>query len=706
MRTFAVCCLSVAIAATTIGAGASVAVAADPGAPGIGDPYFPLDGNGGYDVEHYDLDVTYDPATDQLTGVATLDAVSTADLSAFNLDLDGLSVRSVEVDGLAATWSRRRGELTVTPGATLPDGQPFTVVVEYDGIPKPIVDDFGESGFLHTDDGTVVIGEPHVAATWYPVNDHPSDKASYSFDITVPQGLEALANGELAGQVDDGGWTTWSWRAEEPMASYLTTATIGEFELDSYHQAGIAYWDAIDPDLLAPLALPRTGDQFALSHKTTDGVASYKRLARRIDVPSSGGALGFSIARDTEPEWDFVFVEARTVGRNDWTTLRDRNGHTTRSTGFSCPFWLELHPFLRHYQTARADDTCRPRGTTGRWWAASGASDGWERWRVNLDRFAGRTARVSITYASDDFVQLRGAAVDDITAPGGIGSTSFEDDGDTRDGWRSLGAPRGSAPNPNTWTVGTEADLPPSFGEVARDSLARQPEIIDFLSSTFGSYPFTAAGGIVDDAEIFFALENQTRPIYSKYFFTDPVSGDSVIVHELAHQWFGDSLAVKRWRHIWLNEGFATYAEWLWSEEDGRETAQEQFDSWYGGIPARDPFWDLRIGNPGPERLFDFPVYVRGAMTLHRLRLRVGDEDFFAILQAWAAQNAGGNVTTPRFIRLAEETSGEELTPLFHRWLFTTGKPDVAGAAATRESTQGTRGMAGAHAWLRMSLRR
>jgi aminopeptidase N len=276
---------------------------------------------------------------------------------------------------------------------------------------------------------------------------------------------------------------------------------------------------------------------------------------------------------------------------------------------------------------------------------------------------------------SDDLTQLRGAVVDDIAVPGRIGSTSFEDDGNTRDGWRSLPAPRGSPPNPNSWTVGTVADLPPSFGEIAQGSLRRQPEIIRFLSETFGDYPFTAAGGIVDDAEIFFALENQTRPIYSKYFFGDPVEGDIVVVHELAHQWYGDSVAVERWQDIWLNEGFATYAEWLWSEEDGRESAQELFDSWYGDIPPKDPFWKLRIGDPGPDALFDFAVYLRGAMTLHQVRLAVGDAAFFTILRRWADEFAGGNVTTALFVRLAEDVSGEDLTPLFRRWLFTSGKP-------------------------------
>ena len=668
---------SLAVFVAVAGAGAAAARDASPGSAGVGDPYFPKDGNGGYDVAHYDLDITYDPETDRLTGVATVEAYATQNLSAFNLDLDGLRVRSVAVDGNAATWSRSRGELTVNPGSVLSTGSRFTVTVRYDGVPRPVVDEFGESGFLHTDDGAVVVGQPHVAATWYPVNDHPSDKASYSFDITVPQELVALANGELVGRSTSAGWTTWSWRAAEPMASYLTTATVGRFDLRTYQADGIDYWDAIDPALLTPLARPRTGAQYALTQKTAADVASYKRLSRRVAVPARGGSLAFSIARDTEPDWDFVFVEARTVGRNDWTTLRDSNGHTRRSTGASCPAWLELHPFLRHYQTAKDDGTCASRGTTGRWWAASGASDGWERWRVDLSRFAGRTAQVSITYASDDFSQLRGAVVDDIAVPGHNGSTSFEHDGNTRDGWRSLPAPRGSTPNPNSWSVGTEADLPPSLGETARDSLSRQPEIIRFLSQTFGDYPFKSAGGIVDDVEIFFALENQTRPIYSKYFFTSPAEGDGVVVHELAHQWYGDSLAVERWQDIWLNEGFATYAEWLWSEEDGRDSVQQLFNFSYREFPAKDPFWDLRIGDPGPGSMFDSAVYIRGAMTLHQVRLAVGDADFFTILRRWADEFAGGNVTTPQFVRLAEDVSGEDLSPLFRTWLFTPGKPAV-----------------------------
>jgi Peptidase family M1 domain len=341
------------------------------------------------------------------------------------------------------------------------------------------------------------------------------------------------------------------------------------------------------------------------------------------------------------------------------------------------PFWT----LVRHYQSAEGGSACSPRGTTGKWWAASGSSNGPEKWRVDLSPFAGSEARVSITYASDESIQHHGAFVDDIVVSSGPGTTSFEDDGDTRDGWEVPGAPKGSPRNPNDWIVGTAADTPEPLGDTARDSFARQSEIIDFLSGAFGPYPFSAAGGIVDDLEgLGFALENQTRPIYSKDFFYDPIGGDDVVVHELAHQWYGDSLAVAAWRHIWLNEGFATYAQWLWSEREDLGTAQEIFEAWYG-IPANDPFWHLRIGDPGPERLFDGAVYIRGAMTLHRLRVLLGDRDFFRILRQWARSQAGGNVKTSEFVALSERISGRSLDAFFERWLFTPRKPRVPGSS-------------------------
>jgi aminopeptidase N len=185
-----------------------------PGAPGVGDEYFPLYGNGGYDVKHYLLMVSYDPATDRLVGVATISARATQNLSRFNLDFVGLTVRSIKVNGRSASWSRTDHELMVTPKHGLRKGRKFTVVVRYDGVPitQEIVLGPGftiEAGFIHTDDGAIVAGQPEVAASWFPVNDHPIDKASYTFVVTAPAGLEVVANGRLLSRKRHGAKRTW-----------------------------------------------------------------------------------------------------------------------------------------------------------------------------------------------------------------------------------------------------------------------------------------------------------------------------------------------------------------------------------------------------------------------------------------------------------------------------------------------------------------
>ncbi|MFC6148446.1 MULTISPECIES: M1 family metallopeptidase [Mumia] len=654
-----------------------------PGAAGIGDPYFPTDGNGGYDARHYSLDVRYDPATDRLVGDARIKARATQNLSRFNLDLDGLTVRSVRVNGRRATWRHSGGELTVIPRKGLRKRSTFVTEVRYDGVPATLEDG---SGFIHTDDGALVVGQPHVADTWYPVNDHPSDKASYSFRITAPQGLKAVANGVPRGHRTKHGWTTWSWEAREPMASYLTTATISDFRVTDYRHDGIRVIEAIDPTLYEPVPT-RTGEQYAISQSSTDA-QSYKRLTRTVAVPAAGGQLSFWVDRSTEEDWDFFFVEARTPGTDDWTTLPDLGGATSTSTGDSCPFWLTLHPFLSHYQTAQPDGTCAATGSSGAWNAATGESDGYEQWRVDLGAWSGGSVEVAITYASDDVVQGAGVFVDDVTTPTGAGSTSFEDDGDELDGWVVPGAPAGSDPNPNDWIVGTPDEGPATLGENAEAAFAKHPQILDFLQDSFGDYPFSASGGIVDaHPGLGFALENQTRPIYAQEWFgSSEEVAEGVIVHELAHQWYGDSLALKRWKDIWLNEGFASYAEWLWWEDQGVATAQEIFDATYASNPADDPFWDLVIGDPGPDHLFDGAVYDRGAMTMHQLRVTVGDDDFFAILRGWAARYEGSNVTTPQFIAFAERVSGQQLDGLFDAWLYTGSRPEVASPFAARRS--------------------
>ncbi|MFE3448453.1 M1 family metallopeptidase [Nonomuraea sp. NPDC059194] len=426
---------------------------------GIGDPDFPADGNAGYDVTRYHLKIGYDPVVKHLDGLATIQAKATQPLSRFNLDLSGFKVGKVTVDGARATFERAGSELTVTPAGGLRAGRAFTVAVAYKGTPKPMSDpaNLGTYGFIPTADGAFVTGQPNGAKTWFPANDHPADKARFDFELTVPQGLTALANGEQTRQpVTRGGKTTFAWSEKHPMATYLATMTLGKFELREGRTAtGIPNLAAVDPKFASAL---------------------------------SG-----------------------------------------------------LH------------------------------------------------------------------------------------------------------------TVSGEAT--------------------DYLATVFGPYPFSSTGGVIDDYAAGYALENQTKPMYGGFR-----PEDAIIAHEVAHQWFGNSLSIKRWKDLWLNEGFATYAEWLWSEHKGKSSAQRVFDTHYART-AGDPMWAYPPGRARPDDLFNESVYTRGGMALHALRKSVGDTVFFKIVKEWTARHKYGHVTTPQFIALAERLSGKQLDQLFDTWLFEPRKP-------------------------------
>ncbi|MFB7503891.1 M1 family metallopeptidase [Streptomyces broussonetiae] len=202
------------------------------GGSGVGDPYFPEAGNGGYDVAHYGLTLDYTPATRHLTGTAVITATATQDLSAFDLDLAGLHVDSVTVEGEDARFSRAGQELTVRPRADLRKDQTFRTTVHYSGAPGTLTDpDGSKEGWLPTADGALGLGEPVGSMAWFPGNDHPSDKAAYDITVTVPKGLQAVSNGELTGQSTRGGRTSYRWHTAEPMASYLATVAIGHFDI-------------------------------------------------------------------------------------------------------------------------------------------------------------------------------------------------------------------------------------------------------------------------------------------------------------------------------------------------------------------------------------------------------------------------------------------------------------------------------------------
>jgi aminopeptidase N len=473
-RRTALLALGSAVAAIAMLGAPAVALGApgDPGSPrygqgsdGAGDPYFPLAGNGGTNVLHYDLDLDYTPAPPapapiegHLDGVATIDLVATEDLDRFNLDLRGLTASKVTVGGKSMAFTQTENELVITPRPKLTAGKEAQVVVTYGGTTiRPTDIEGALYGWVTTRDGAMVVSEPDGSATWFPTNDHPTDKATYTFEITVPEGLVAVANGLPTGPpVTAAGRTTWNWDAPDPMAAYLATASVGDYVVNRYTAAnGTPIFDAVDP---------------------------------------------------------------------------------------------------------------------------------------------------------------------------------------TR-----LGAP--------------SADL------------AKTSDMLVFFESLYGPYPFNSYGAIVDDDSVGYALETQTRSFFSRN------ARESTIAHELAHQWMGDQVSPYRWADIWLNEGWASYSEWMWTEHAGGASAQESFDD-VMSIPADDEeFWGVIVDDPGPLGLFLGPIYDRGAATLHALRVEVGDEAFFEIARAWVERFGGGTASTADFIALSEEISGQDLENFFEVWLSTPEKP-------------------------------
>lgn len=450
-----------------LGTGAMLGLMAGPalaatGSPGAGDPYFPLQGNGGYDVAHYGLRLTYDTASRHLDGVATIQATTTESLTAFDLDLRrNLTVASVTVDGQAAGFSQPESlgqELVVTPADQLAAGTPFTVVVTYAGTPGPVTDPDGSiEGWVPTEDGAFVVGEPQGSPAWFPCNDTPTDKATYDFRVTVPAGITAVANGDLVSTSSGGGWSTFTWHNREPMSTYLATVTTGRF------------------------------------------------------------------------------------------------GVTTGTTPGGVPYYIAADP--------RQD--------------------------------------------SQSHVVL-----------------------------------------------------------------GKLPAMVDYFASVFGPYPYSSAGAVVDDApQVGYALENQTKPLF------DTAPNELTLAHELAHQWYGDAVTLSRWRDIWVNEGFAEFSSWLWSEHTGQTSARQFFQRWYAK-PASSWVWTPPPGDPGgPEHLFAGSVYERGAMTLQALRAKLGDPTFFAVMRGWFESRKYGNGSDADFTAYASQVSGQDLTHFFEVWLYQPGKP-------------------------------
>ena len=209
---------------------------AKPGADGVGDPYYPKDGNGGYDVTAYHVSISYDPKSRNLTGDTTVTAKATGDLDRFNLDLQGLTVSAVTVDGKPAKFERSgEHELVITPAAPVADGADFATRVRYSGVPKKTEEgNLGENGWqIATSGGAFAAGEPHSATAWYPANDTPRDKATFTLDARVPNGWSVISNGrEKPATRGTDGWTTYHWEEPTRITTYLTTVGIDKWTFD------------------------------------------------------------------------------------------------------------------------------------------------------------------------------------------------------------------------------------------------------------------------------------------------------------------------------------------------------------------------------------------------------------------------------------------------------------------------------------------
>jgi aminopeptidase N len=275
------------------------------GSSGLGDPFFPHAGNGGYDVDHYSLSFTFRPHRNFINAEAVIDAHATQDLGRFNLDLRGFRIGEVTVDGRPASSKQRGQELIITPASGIAGGAAFQVTVPYKGKPK-LVEDPDESfeGWGKTKDGAFVVGEPQGSPGWYPANDYPTDKATYDFTVRVPNGLTAVANGALTSKTVGNKWTTFVWSESVLMAPYLATVTTGKFKVtQSETKSGIPVYNAVAPGFVKDSRkVLRKQNRIVEFLQTIYGDYPYETVGAVIDKAPK---IGYALETQTKPVYAF-----------------------------------------------------------------------------------------------------------------------------------------------------------------------------------------------------------------------------------------------------------------------------------------------------------------------------------------------------------------------------------------------------------------
>ncbi|NKT14850.1 M1 family metallopeptidase [Prescottella equi] len=208
---------------------------------------------------------------------------------------------------------------------------------------------------------------------------------------------------------------------------------------------------------------------------------------------------------------------------------------------------------------------------------------------------------------------------------------------------------------------------PPDLRDRFDHDFGRQPQMMEVFEKLFGPYPFEDYSVVVTDDDLEIPIEAQGLSIFGANHCDGRRGSERLVAHELAHQWFGNSLTLGQWKDIWLHEGFACYAEWLWSENSGGPDAHTHAAQAHRGLAGKPQ--DILLGDPGPELMFDDRIYKRGALTLHALRQHLGDDAFFGLLQQWTAKYRHATVSTEQFTDLAAHFTDRPLRALWDSWL-------------------------------------
>ncbi|WP_328813741.1 M1 family metallopeptidase [Rhodococcus sp. NBC_00297] len=405
------------------------------------DPYLPQNGNRGYSVERYALDLEYKVQSNRLSGKAVVHAVATRSITKFSLDMGpALTPSKVSVAGMRGVrFTHRGGKLTVTLQRAIDVGASFTATVAYSGNPAPIRSVWGEVGWEELTDGALVASQPNGAASWFPCDDHPSSKAAYTISITADSPYHVVSNGTLTRKYVKSSRTTWVYDQPEPMASYLATVQIGQYE----------------------------------KHRVSDS------------------------------------------------------------------------------------------------------------------------------------------------------------------------------------PVPIDAILPAHLRQNFDHDFGRQQQMMETFVESFGPYPFESYSVVVTDDELEIPVEAQTLSIFGANHCDGDREYERLVAHELAHQWFGNSLTIARWSDIWLHEGFACYSEWIWSESSGGPSAHQEATRAHSRLSSLPQ--DIVLGDPGPEDMFDDRVYKRGALALHALRRTIGNAAFFDLIREWTTTFRHATVATSDFVGLAKQ---------------------------------------------------